>query len=103
IYQNRHCLVWKVSQTIRSGFILTSGNFGKKEKLMNTTMKKTLAGILFVLVFAIYGTAAFAATGILKTPYLIYPGVNTTMEVLWQDNDTETTNVLSWGTDPTYT
>jgi len=70
---------------------------------MNTTMKKTLAGILFVLVFAIYGTAAFAATGILKTPYLIYPGVNTTMEVLWQDNDTETTNVLSWGTDPTYT
>ncbi len=69
---------------------------------MNTMMKKTLTGILFVLAFAVYSTSAFAATGVLKRPYLIYPGVNTTMEVLWQDNDTETTNVLSWGTDTTY-
>ncbi len=63
-------------------------------------MKKTLAGIIFVLVFAVYSTSAFAA--LLKNPYLIYPASNTQMEVLWQDTTTETTNTVSWGTDTTY-
>ncbi len=45
-------------------------------------------------------TAAFA--GVLKKPYLIYEGVNTTMTVLWQDSASESTNTLSWGTDTSY-
>src|SRR5208337_233426 len=67
---------------------------------MNTIMKKALTSLVFVLAFAVCSTAAFA--GILKRPYLIYPGNNTTMEVLWQDTATETTNTISWGTDTTY-
>ena len=67
---------------------------------MNNMMKKTLTGIIFTLVFAMCSTSAFAA--LLKNPYLIYPGVNTTMEVLWQDTQTETTNTVIWGTDPTF-
>ncbi len=63
-------------------------------------MKKALTSFVFVLAFAMYSTSAFA--GILKHPYLIYPGQNTQMEVLWQDTATETTNTLSWGTDTTY-
>src|SRR5208337_3863511 len=67
---------------------------------MNTIMKKALTSLVFVLALVVFSTAAFA--GILKSPYLIYPGNNTTMEVLWQDTATETTNTLSWGTDTTY-
>jgi predicted phosphodiesterase len=67
---------------------------------MNTMMKKTLTGITFVLAFVVCSTSAFAS--LLKNPYMIYPGVNTTMQVLWQDTTTETTNTLSWGTDTTY-
>ena len=67
---------------------------------MNTMMKKTLTSLVFVLAFAVCGTSAFA--GLLKNPYLIYPGVNTQMEVLWQDTATETTNTVSWGTDTSY-
>ena len=67
---------------------------------MSKTMKKAFTSLLFVLVFAVSSSSAFAA--ILKTPYLIYPGVNSEMEVLWQDTATETTNTLSWGTDTTY-
>ena len=67
---------------------------------MNNTMKRALTSLVFVLVFAVCSTAAFA--GILKRPYMIYPGNNTTMEILWQDTTTETTNTLSWGTDTTY-
>jgi hypothetical protein len=69
-------------------------------------MKKALTGIAFMLIFALAIGTAFAATlpttGLQKSPYLIYPGVNTEMEVLWQDYDTETTNVVSWGLDTTY-
>src|SRR5208337_4445649 len=68
---------------------------------MNNTIKKALTGLIFMLAFAVCSTAAFAATGVLKSPYLIYPGVNTQMEVLWQDNNTET-DTISWGTDTTY-
>jgi predicted phosphodiesterase len=65
-------------------------------------MKKALSGIAFVLTMAVFATTAFAQTGILKKPYLLFPGQNTQMEVLWQDQDTETTNTLSWGTDTNY-
>jgi predicted phosphodiesterase len=72
----------------------------EKGESMNTMMKKTLTGIICVLAFAVCSTSAFAA--LLKNPYLIYPGVNSQMEVLWQDTQTETTNTVSWGTDTTY-
>src|SRR5271157_2150310 len=66
---------------------------------MNNTMKKALTSFVFVLAFAVCSTSAFAAN--LKWPYLIYPGQNGTMEVLWQDTATET-NTICWGTDTTY-
>ncbi len=62
-------------------------------------MKRALKGIALVLALAACGTAAFGQA--LKTPYLIYPGLNTTMEVLWQDSATQT-DTLSWGTTPSY-
>ncbi len=67
---------------------------------MNNVMKKALTGLVFVLAFAVCSTAAYA--GILKRPYMIYPGNGAEMEVLWQDTQTETTNTISWGTDPTF-
>jgi hypothetical protein len=63
-------------------------------------MKKTLTGLVIVLALAVCSNAAFAA--LLKSPYLIYPGNNTTMEVLWQDTQTETTNQVCWGTTTSY-
>jgi predicted phosphodiesterase len=67
---------------------------------MNTMTKKALTGLAFVLAFAVSGTAAFA--GILKHPYLIYPGQNTQMEVVWQDDTAGETNMVSWGTSTLY-
>jgi len=67
---------------------------------MNTMTKKALTSLVFVLAFAVFSTAAFA--GILKHPYMIYPGQNTEMQVLWQDDASEATNVISWGTDSLY-
>jgi hypothetical protein len=67
---------------------------------MNRTMKKSLKTAGMAAAFSLVGATAFA--GILKTPYLIYSMPNTTMTVLWQDNATETTNKISWGTDTTY-
>ncbi len=68
---------------------------------MNRTMKKALTGLAFALIFAVCGTAAFA--GILKTPYLIYPGQNTPDGgALAGRRHRDETNTLSWGTDTTY-
>ncbi len=67
---------------------------------MNSMTRKALTSLVFVLASAVLGTAAFA--GILKHPYLIYPGQNTQMEVLWQDDTPGETNTLSWGLDTTY-
>ena len=67
---------------------------------MNRKMKKTACSLGLVAALSLAGTSAFA--GIMRTPYLIYPAVNTQMEVLWQDNATETNNTISWGTDTTY-
>ena len=53
-----------------------------------------------MLVLFLCSATAFA--GILKRPYLIYEGTNTTMTVLWQDDTSEPTNVLSWGGNTSY-
>ncbi len=60
---------------------------------MNTKMKKALAGLACGLAIAAGAASASAANGVLKTPYLLYPNVPTQMEVLWQDNNTETDNL----------
>jgi predicted phosphodiesterase len=76
-----------------------------KGEEMNTMTKKASICLVFVLAFAMSSTA-FA--GILKWPYLIYPGLPgetgqySQMQVIWQNNDTGETNVVSWGTDTTY-
>ena len=62
---------------------------------MNYAMKKSLRSLGLAAAFSMLGTAAFA--GVLKHPYLIYPGVNSQMEVLWQDDASEATNTVSWG------
>jgi len=67
---------------------------------MNRKLKRSACRLGVVAALSLASTSAFA--GVMKSPYLIYPGVNSQMEVLWQDNGTETTNTLSWGTDTTY-
>ncbi len=67
---------------------------------MNIMTKKALSCLVLVLAIAVCSTAAFA--GILKSPYLIYPGINTEMQVVWQNNDTGESNNISWGIDTTY-
>jgi len=53
-----------------------------------------------LIVFLLCTTTAFA--GIVKGPYLLFEGSNTSMTVLWQDNATES-NVIRWGTSTNYT
>jgi predicted phosphodiesterase len=67
---------------------------------MDSRMKRIACSLGLAAALTLAGTSAFA--GILKHPYMIYPGVNSQMEVLWQDNASETTNTLSWGTDTSY-
>ena len=62
-------------------------------------MKKILTSFVFLLACAVCTTAAFADTQ--KWPYLLYPAVNTQMEVVWQDTATQTDTVC-WGTHTTY-
>lgn len=62
-------------------------------------MKRFKKSFSVLVVLFLSTTAAFA--GIVKGPYLMYEGSNTTMTVLWQDNATES-NVLRWGTDASY-
>jgi hypothetical protein len=47
-----------------------------------------------------FSTEGFA--NIRKGPYLIYPGVNTQMTVLWQVDATTTSSNIAWGTDTSY-
>jgi hypothetical protein len=72
---------------------------------MNSITKKALTGLVFMLIFAVAIGTAFAQVPptLQKTPYLIYPGNNTQMEVLWQDYDLETTNYVTWYSDPAMT
>lgn len=65
---------------------------------MNYALKKSLQSLGVAAGLSLLGTSAFA--GNLKTPYLIYPGQNSQMMVLWQDNASEAGNILTWDTDP---
>jgi hypothetical protein len=47
-----------------------------------------------------FTTQGFA--NVRKGPYLIYPGVNTQMTVLWQLDATTTSSNIAWGTDTSY-
>jgi len=67
---------------------------------MKFANKRTLRSLALILGISAFSTSAFAA--ISKKPYLIYENVPTSMTVLWQDNATETTNTISWGTDTGY-
>jgi len=62
-----------------------------------SAVAKDALGMSVQLDFAV--TACAAA---LKWPYLIYPGQNSTMEVLWQDNNAGESNSVRWGTDTSY-
>ncbi len=65
------------------------------------TCPAALRGMLFVvLMLALVSNAALAET-VRKAPYLIYPGVNTEMQVLWQLSVAETCTI-EWGTDTSY-
>ncbi|RCW51697.1 PKD domain-containing protein [Paenibacillus prosopidis] len=68
-------------------------------------MKAKWKGLLVLCVISILFTigmyGASAASNILKGPYLLFEGSNTSMSVLWQTSVNES-NVISWGTDTTY-
>jgi hypothetical protein len=55
--------------------------------------------IVCALLVAVSGQAV---AGMRKAPYLIYPGGNTQMQVLWQLTATDTC-IIEWGTDTLYT
>ncbi len=55
--------------------------------------------LVFFLTVGIF--SASAASNILKGPYLLFEGSNTSMSILWQTSVNES-NVISWGTDTTY-
>jgi hypothetical protein len=67
---------------------------------MTTHIRTAARAAGALLVYALSTTTAFA--GVLKKPYLIFEGDNTTMTVLWQDTGVETTNTIRWGTDASY-
>jgi predicted phosphodiesterase len=55
-----------------------------------------------IAIVAMLSSATTAFAGVLKRPYLIYPGQNTQMEVVWQDDTAGETNIVRWGTDTSY-
>jgi phosphodiesterase/alkaline phosphatase D-like protein len=62
-------------------------------------MKTTLRSTCLLVVFLLYTSSAFA--GVVKGPYLLFEGSNSSMAVLWQTSTTET-NTIRWGTDTSY-
>ena len=60
-------------------------------------MKRILTSMFFGLALTVCSTTAHADSQ--KWPYLLYPGVNTQMEVIWQDTATET-DTICWGPTP---
>lgn len=68
-------------------------------------MKAKWKGLLVLCVISILFTIAMysasAAGNIIKGPYLLFEGSNTSMSVLWQTSVNES-NVIKWGTDTTY-
>ncbi|MCK5055324.1 MAG: metallophosphoesterase [Candidatus Aminicenantes bacterium] len=63
---------------------------------MKTRFVFSLLAVVFLLI-----SAASLQASIEKGPYLIYPGDNTQMTVLWQVSGSET-GTLEWGTNTTY-
>lgn len=68
-------------------------------------MKAKWKGLLVLCVISILLTigmfSASAAGNLIKGPYLLFEGSNSSMSVLWQTSVTES-NVIKWGTDTTY-
>ena len=58
--------------------------------------------LIALLLLAIFSASAIATPKIAKGPYIIFPGNNTEMMVLWQVNETITC-AFDWGLDPTCT
>jgi predicted phosphodiesterase len=56
--------------------------------------------LIALLLLAIFSAGAIATPKITKGPYIIFPGNDTEMMVLWQVNET-TTCAFDWGLDPT--
>lgn len=63
-------------------------------------MKTKFIFSLFAAAFLLISAASLQAT-IEKGPYLIFPGDNTQMTVIWQVSSTET-GTIEWGTDTSY-
>ncbi|UCF44290.1 MAG: metallophosphoesterase [Planctomycetota bacterium] len=59
-----------------------------------------LLGVVLLLAVS-FGIESAEAASFRKLPYLLYPGTNTQMTVLWQLNDTASCT-LEWGLDTTY-
>jgi len=68
--------------------------------LLNLFKHKTLFMMSLIgMLFLVLGNPAHAA--VQKGPYLIYPGINTRMMVLWQLDSTQSCSI-SWGRDTSY-
>jgi hypothetical protein len=70
---------------------------------MKVTHVDSRSLVVVVLCFLILGllSSTALAQSMRKGPYLIYPGTNTEMQVLWQRTAVETCTI-DWGTDLTY-
>jgi hypothetical protein len=66
-------------------------------------MKTIIRFLLLAVLLLIFHGQAFGETSanFAKGPYLIYPGDNTKMDVLWQLSDTDSC-LIEWGLDTTY-
>ncbi len=56
---------------------------------------------LFALLLIFCLITSFASAAVIKGPYLIYPGTNTEMTVLWQKDSTHSCT-LEWGQNTSY-
>jgi hypothetical protein len=87
--------LWLATTLKKANLIKTY--FGKR---VIDYLGKSILWIVFILMgFGAFGKSVYASTR--KAPYLIYPGSNTEMEVLWQLTTTDTCNI-AWGTDVAY-
>lgn len=71
-----------------------------KEKLRSKWKVLSVAVGVCTILFTIGIFNVSAASNIIKGPYLLFEGSNTSMSVLWQTSGDQS-NVIKWGTDPT--
>lgn len=64
-------------------------------------MKRLAFFATILLCLFLFSGSSLSAAQIEKGPYMLYPGSNTQMTILWQ-LDSTTTCTLAWGTDTTY-